>query len=83
MSYTPEDCNKIRFSAALDLMRFKTLCEIQKDNCRYVLDIDDVNEILITAGLPVIVPDEINEKEVKIIEAGKTQEDKNGQSVCS
>lgn len=62
---TPETNVKL---AALNLMRFKAMREIANDkNPNYVLGIDDVNEILLVAGLPVIVPGEVNKKEVEVI----------------
>lgn len=73
MSYTPEDFKQIRFTAALELMRFKVLCELQKDRSTYVLRMEDVNEILVTAGLPVIVPDEVNAKEIAIIKTDREE----------
>lgn len=53
--------------AAIKLMRFKMLIEIGKGLSYPSLDIDDVNEILTVAGLPVIVPDEVKAPEVKVI----------------
>lgn len=62
---TPENNVKL---AALNLMRFKAMREIAYDkNLNYVFSIDDVNEILLVAGLPVIVPGEVNKKEVEVI----------------
>ena len=55
-----------RLTAALELMRFKAVMDLAGNNAP-ILDIKDINEILITAGLPVIVPDEVNKKEVEVI----------------
>ena len=58
--------NNERLKAALELMRFKALKEIASDTMP-LLDIKDINEILIVAGLKVIVPDEVNKKELEVI----------------
>jgi len=65
---TPD--NNVR-AAALRLMRFKALCEMHKTNNEWVLSIQDVNEVLTVAGLPVIVPDEVQAKEVDVIKVEK------------
>ena len=53
--------------AALKLMRHKMLMEMA-NNSMPRLYFEDVNEILIVAGLPVITPDEIHKKELDVIE---------------
>ena len=58
--------NNERLKAALELMRFKALMDIAGDTVP-PLDIKDINEILIVAGIPVIVPDEVNKKELEVI----------------
>lgn len=60
---------EIRNQAALELLRFKALREIARDpeHPRYLLGYEDVNEILTVAGMPVIIPSEINKKEVEVI----------------
>lgn len=74
---TPETNVKL---AALNLLRFKTLCELGKDGklSTWVLRAQDVNEVLTVAGLPLIVPTELHSKEVNVIEVEKTEEDSNG-----
>ena len=61
-----ENSNFERFKAALELMRFKALVDVAGDTVP-LLDIKDINEILIAAGIPVIVPDEVNKKELEVI----------------
>lgn len=62
--------------AALKLLRHKMLVELGK--CKYPsLDVDDINEVLVVAGLPVIVPDEIKAKEVDVIKVDKEVEHDN------
>ena len=65
---TPETNVKM---AALKLMRFKTLCEMSESASDWVLKLRDVNEILTVAGLPVIIPNEIEVPEVDIIKTNK------------
>lgn len=63
---TPETNVKI---AALKLLRFKALSEMSKGGSldEWVLSIKDVNEVLTVAGMPVIMPEELNKKEVEVI----------------
>lgn len=58
--------NNERMRAALELLRFKALVEVGGNNTP-LLDIKDINEVLVTAGLPVIIPDEVNKKELEVI----------------
>jgi len=55
--------------AALKLLRFKALSEMSKGGSldEWVLSIKDVNEILCVANLPLIIPEELNKKEVEVI----------------
>ena len=66
MSYTPEEKNEIRYQAALELLRFKALVEMQRGG-ECVLTEDDINECLIVAGYPVITPGELKKKELEVI----------------
>lgn len=61
---TPENNVKM---AALKAMRHMMLVQIGKGSTYPSLDLEDVNLILTVAGLPVIVPGEINKKEVEVI----------------
>jgi len=64
---TPETNVKM---AALKLLRHKALIEIA--NSQYPrLTMQDVNEVLIVAGLPVVMPDEIHVDEVDVIKTEK------------
>lgn len=69
---TPETNVKM---AALNLLRFKTLCELGKEGklTDWVLQAQDVNEILTVAGLPLIVPEELHAKEVDVIKTDKEE----------
>lgn len=68
---TPENNVKV---AALNLMRHKILINIGKGFSYPGLDLDDINEIFIVAGLPVVVPEEVKAKELKVIDF-ETKED--------
>lgn len=70
---TPENNVKM---AALRLMRFKALCEIGKvyKTSEWVLRLQDVNEILTVAGLPVIVPEELKTPEIDVIKVNREDE---------
>ena len=73
---TPETNVK---GAALNVMRHKMLVQIGKGLSYPSLDIDDVNEILIVAGLPVIIPDEIKAPELDVIKVEKEAEHDNAE----
>ena len=62
MMETPETNVKL---AALNLLRFKMLTKIGEGS--FYLNEQDVNEVLTVAGLPVIVPGELNKKELEVI----------------
>lgn len=70
---TPETNVK---GAALNVMRHKMLVQIGKGSTYPSLDLEDVNEVLIVAGLPVIVPEEIKAPELKIIKTEPKKEEK-------
>lgn len=62
--------------AALELLRFKALRKLAGNKFPdYLLGIDDVNEVLTVAGLPVIIPDELKAKELDVISTEKEEED--------
>lgn len=59
-------------TAAIILLKHKMLIKIgEAANSQYditpVLDVNDINEVLVVAGIPVIVPDDINKKLVDVI----------------
>lgn len=61
---TPENNVKM---AALNLLRHKMLIQVGKGSPFPMLELEDVNEILIVAGLPVIIPAEINKKQLEVV----------------
>lgn len=68
---TPETNVK---SAALKLLRHKALVRVSKGSI-FLLEIEDVNEILTVAGLPLITPAEVNAPEVDVIKVEKEEPD--------
>lgn len=64
--YNPQEVNEIRAKAALELLRHKALIEIAEGGPCY-LNQDDINEVFIVAGLPVIVPGEVDKKELEVM----------------
>lgn len=67
---TPETNVKM---AALNLLRHKMLIEVGRGSTFPMLTLDDVNEVLIVAGLPVITPNEVNAPELKIIKTKREE----------
>lgn len=67
--YNAEETRATRAEIALELARFKMEVRVAKGRSPY-LDDEDLNEILITAGLPLLQPGEL-EKEVDLINLGK------------
>lgn len=64
--YNSEKTKEIRAEVAIELLRHKALIQIGKGGpC--LLDENDINEVLVVAGVPVIVPGEINHKELEVI----------------
>ena len=53
--------------AALELLKFKAMRQMAIGKSTCTLNEDDVNEILIVAGLPVITPESFNKKELEVI----------------
>ena len=53
--------------AAIKLGRHKLLVQMASGSRYPSLSLEDFNEMLVVAGLPVIVPEEINAKEVEVI----------------
>ena len=67
---TPETNVKM---AALNLLRHKMLVEVGKGSSFPMLTLDDINEVLIVAGLPVITPNKVNTPELKVIKTKKEE----------
>ena len=64
--YNAEETREKRAEVAMELLRHKALMQIAKGGpC--LLDENDINEVLVVAGVPVIVPGEIHQKELEVI----------------
>ena len=65
MMETPETNVKL---AALNLLRYKMVKEVGLTTCRMpALSVDELNDILIVAGLPVVTPKEVEAKEIDVL----------------
>lgn len=67
--YNAQETKATRAEIALELARYKMEVRVARGHSPY-LDDEDLNEILITAGLPLLQPGEL-EKEVDLINLGK------------
>lgn len=56
-----------RMSAALELLTNKALKQMAATKSTCILDEDDVNEVLLVAGLPVLTPDSTKAKNLEVI----------------
>lgn len=57
--------NENRIYASLELLRFKLEKRIAKG--RDYIDIEELNDVLIVAGLPALIPEDIQHPEIKVI----------------
>lgn len=68
--YTTEEKKSIRTEAALELARHKMLMKMAK-GYSFGLNEEDINEVMIVAGLPLLTPDELNAPELDVIKVNK------------
>ena len=59
--------NYDRMCAALELLTNKALKQMAATKSTCTLDEDDVNEVLLVAGLPVLTPDSLKAKTLEVI----------------
>ena len=71
--YSSEESSGIKSFSALNLLRYKTIRELKESpECtKYMLGLEDVNEVLLVAGLPIIMEDEFEPKELDVISTEK------------
>lgn len=69
MSYTAEETKELRSTIALELARFKMQVEVARGHSPVLYD-DDLNEIFVVAGLPLLTKGELD-KEVKLVNIKK------------
>lgn len=56
-----------RLRAALELMQHKALKQMAATKSTCTLDEDDINEVLLVAGMPVLTPDSLKAKTLEVI----------------
>lgn len=59
--------NYDRMCAALELLTNKALKQMAATKSTCTLDEDDVNEVLLVAGLPLLTPDSLKAKTLEVI----------------
>ena len=74
MSYTPQETREHRAIVALELARHIALMKLAQ-NRTYVMDFEEFNNIMVVAGMPLIIPEEVNEKEIDVIKVDKVDEE--------
>lgn len=67
--FTPEEQSSIRHKAALELARHMMMVKVAR-GCHPYLDDEELNELFVVAGLPLLEPGEL-EEEVKLINITK------------
>ena len=61
MSYTPQETRGHRAIVALELARHIALMKLAEKRT-YVMDFEEFNNIMVVAGMPLVVPEEIHKK---------------------
>ena len=69
--YTPQETKEMRCSIALELARFKMQVKVAQ-GYQPRLDDNDLNELFVVAGLPLLEPGEL-EQEVELINIKKEE----------
>lgn len=64
--YSAEETKEMRSNIALELARFKARLQMAKGHTPY-LDENDLNELFIVAGLPVLTPNELEVPDINVI----------------
>ena len=66
MSYTQVETKEHRAIVALELARHIALMKVAQ-NRTYMLDVEEFNNIMVVAGMPLLTPAEVNAKEIDVI----------------
>lgn len=69
--YTPTETKELRCSIALELARFKMQVMVARGYTPALTD-EDINELFVVAGLPLLEPGEL-EQEVELINIKKEE----------
>ena len=70
MSYTAQETREHRAIVALELARHIALMKVAQ-NRTYMLDVEEFNNIMVVAGMPLLMPEEVNIKEIDVIKVDK------------
>lgn len=62
-----ESTNVQNFLAAMNLLKFKAMRQMAVGKSTCTLDENDVNEILMVAGLPIITPESLKAKTLEVM----------------
>ena len=73
MSYTPQETREHRAIVALELARHIALMKLAEKRT-YVMDFEEFNNIMVVAGMPLVVPEEIHKKEIDVIKVNEEAE---------
>lgn len=68
--YNAEETKELRSRIALELARHKLLVKMGKDH-PVMLNDEDINEVFVVAGLPLLTPSELEAPEVQVIKMSK------------
>ena len=74
MSYTPQETKEHRAIVALELARHIALMKVAQ-NRTYMLDVEEFNNIMVVAGMPLLTPAEVTAKEIDVIKVDKVNEE--------
>ena len=75
MSYTPQETKEHRAIVGMELLRFLMLKELSEEDKYPSIKIEKLNEVLLVAGQPLVVPEEIHKKEIDVIKVENKEED--------
>ena len=73
MSYTPQETREHRAIVALELARHIALMKLAEKRT-YVMDFEEFNNIMVVAGMPFIIPEEVDTKEIDVIPVNQEDE---------
>jgi len=62
-----KNLQQVRMQAAIELLEHKVLIQMGEGKTTCLLDENDVNEVLIVAGAPIITPDSLKAKTLEVI----------------
>lgn len=75
MSYTPQETREHRAVIGMDFLRFLMLKALAENNKYPEISVEELNKVLFVGGMPLVVPSEVNEPELKVIGLDKEVEE--------